>query len=210
MGGDRWIERGGLDAAGGFRRLARGPGVVFLLSTVVVFVCVLVSVPAPAEASGGSPGGGEEKKTTEDAGDSASTAKEMAMEQAKGTFEVKLEPMQLHDALDDSLLGRMSIDKRFEGELEGTSRGEMLSARTATQGSAGYVAVEKVSATLAGRTGTFVLQHSSTMNRGEPVQSIQVVPDSATGELEGLEGTMVIEIAGGEHRYLLEYRFREP
>jgi hypothetical protein len=77
----------------------------------------------------------------------------------------------------------MSIDKQFHGDLEGTSQGEMLTAGGSIKGSAGYVAIERVSGTLKGRRGTFALQHSGTMTRGEPQLTITVVPDSATGQL---------------------------
>jgi hypothetical protein len=99
----------------------------------------------------------------------------------------------------------MSIDKQFRGDLEATSKGEMLMAGTSVKGSAGYVAIEHVSGSLHGRTGGFVLQHSSTMNRGAPQQSVTVVPDSGTGELEGLAGKMTIDIADGKHSYEFEY-----
>ena len=105
---------------------------------------------------------------------------------ASGTFEVKLNPLASYDTAEDALLGRMSIDKQFKGDLEGTSKGEMLTAGTSVQGSAGYVALERVRGTLHGRHGTFVFQHSATMNRGAPQLSITVVPDSGTGELVGL------------------------
>jgi hypothetical protein len=103
----------------------------------------------------------------------------------------------------------MSIEKLFRGDLEGSSRGEMLSAGTAVKGSAGYVAIERVSGTLQGRSGTFVLQHSATMRRGIPQLSITVVPDSGTGELAGLAGRMTIEIADGAHSYEFEYMIDE-
>jgi hypothetical protein len=100
----------------------------------------------------------------------------------------------------------MTIDKRFHGDLEAVSRGQMLATTTAVQGSAGYVAMEQVSGTLHGRTGTFVLQHTGTMTRGVPQLSVTVVPDSGTGELVGLSGRMEIKIAeGGKHSYELEY-----
>jgi hypothetical protein len=99
----------------------------------------------------------------------------------------------------------MSIDKRFHGDLEATSKGEMLMAGTAVEGSAGYVAIEIVSGTLQGRSGTFVLQHSGTMTRGAPQLTITVVPDSGTGQLLGLAGRMTIIIAGGKHSYDFEY-----
>ena len=124
---------------------------------------------------------------------------------ASGTFEVKLEP-QPPDA---SGLGRLTIVKTFQGDLEGTSQGQMLAASTDTPGSAGYVALERVTGTLAGRSGTFVLQHSGTMNRGAASLSVSVVPDSGTGELTGLSGTLVITIVEKQHRYALDYSFAE-
>ena len=98
-------------------------------------------------------------------------------------------------------LGRMSIDKQFHGELEATSKGEMLSALTDVKGSAGHVAIERVSGTLNGRSGTFALQHSATMTRGAPQMSVTVVPGSGTGQLVGLAGKMTIKIADGRHFY---------
>jgi len=124
---------------------------------------------------------------------------------ASGTFEVKLTSL----ATDDTL-GRMSIDKQLHGDLEGTSKGEMLTAGTSIKSSAGYVAIERVSGTLNGRRGTFVLQHSGTMTRGVPQLTITVVPDSGTGRLVGLAGTMMIKIADGKHSYEFEYTFAEP
>jgi len=127
------------------------------------------------------------------------------MTHATGTFEVKLAPQPTDANADGPFLGRMSIDKQFHGDLEGTSRGEMLAAGTSVEGSAGYVAMERVSGTLHGRTGTFVLQHSGTMNRGAPRLTVNVVPDSGTGQLVGLTGTMNIIIADGKHSYELDY-----
>ncbi|KAB2887983.1 MAG: DUF3224 domain-containing protein [Burkholderiaceae bacterium] len=124
---------------------------------------------------------------------------------ARGTFEVQLQPQQEPDAADGTALGRMSIDKRIHGDLEATTRGQMLSAVTATQGSAGYVAIERVSGALQGRSGTFVLQHSGSMERGAQTLSISVVPDSGTGELVGLAGVFRLRIEGGQHFYELEY-----
>jgi hypothetical protein len=103
----------------------------------------------------------------------------------------------------------MTIDKQFHGDIEGLSRGQMLTALTSVEGSAGYVAIERVSGTLHGRSGSFTLQHSSLMRRGEPQQNIIVVPDSGTGQLEGLAGKMVIKIADGEHSYNFEYTLAE-
>ena len=124
--------------------------------------------------------------------------------EAVGTFEVRLTPLDEHKA-EGSTLGRSSLDKRFEGELIGTSTGQMLTALTGVKGSAGYVALERVSGTLLGRRGTFVLQHSGTMARGEQRLSIAVVPDSGTEALTGLEGTMSIEIGEGTHSYSFNY-----
>jgi len=125
---------------------------------------------------------------------------------AAGPFDVKLAPQPLSGVAEPSGLGRMSLDKQFHGALQAASTGEMLAFRSATPGSAGYVAMETVRGTLDGRAGSFVLQHSSTLTRGEPTQSITVVPDSGTGELRGLAGRMVIDIApDGAHAYRLEY-----
>lgn len=126
---------------------------------------------------------------------------------ASGTFEVKLSPQAPEG---DSPIGRMLLDKRFHGDLEAISQGQMLAASTAVQGSAGYVALEQVNGTLQGRQGTFVLQHNGLMNRGTPQLTIVVVPDSGTGQLEGLAGRMDIQIAEGRHSYELEYMLPEP
>lgn len=128
---------------------------------------------------------------------------------ASGTFEVKLTPQATDDKTENATLGRMLIDKRFHGDLEATSKGEMLTAGTGVKGSAGYVAIEQVSGTLHGRSGTFVLQHTGTMTRGAPQLSITVVPDSGTGLLVGLAGQMAILIANGKHSYDFEYTIAE-
>ena len=124
---------------------------------------------------------------------------------ASGTFDVKLAPLASEDLKDGASLGRMSIDKQFQGDLEGTSKGEMLTAGTPVKDSAGYVAIERVTGKLQGRSGSFALQHSGTMNRGAPHLTISVVPDSGTGELKGIAGTMMIRILGGKHFYDLDY-----
>jgi hypothetical protein len=121
---------------------------------------------------------------------------------ATGTFDVKLKP-QVDES--EPTVGRMSIDKEFHGDLEATSKGQMLAVQGDVKGSAGYVAMERVIGTLGGRTGSFALQHTGTMNRGVPEQSVTVVPDSGTGELVGLAGRMTIMIAGGKHSYEFEY-----
>jgi hypothetical protein len=124
---------------------------------------------------------------------------------ASGTFEVKLSPQPAVENVGDPTVSRMSLDKRFHGDLEGASRGEMLAALTETKGSAGYVALERVAGTLDGRHGTFALQHSGTMQRGEQRLHISVVPDSGTGQLTGLAGQMQIDIEDGKHSYNFEY-----
>jgi hypothetical protein len=133
----------------------------------------------------------------------------MLTKRASGTFEVKLSPQPPSENAGDPTVGRMSLDKQFHGDLEATGRGEMLAARTDTEGSAGYVALERVAGTLDGRNGTFALQHSGTMTRGVPQLLITVVPDSGTGELAGLAGQMNINIADGKHSYDFEYTFAD-
>ncbi len=125
---------------------------------------------------------------------------------ATGPFDLNRTPQSAADAP----VGRFSLDKKYHGDLEGTGVGEMLTGMTPVQGSAGYVAIEKVTGSLAGRRGTFFLQHSGTMNRGQPRLTISVIPDSGTGELTGLTGTMEIQIArDGSHSYLFAYALPE-
>ncbi len=129
---------------------------------------------------------------------------------AGGTFDVKVKPLPNDEKVEGLAVGRMSLDKQFEGDLEGTSKGEMMTVDTTVQGSAGYVAIERVTATLRGRSGTFTLLHRATMRRGgEFDMSIVVVPDSGTGQLAGLTGTMTIIIADGKHSYELDYTLPE-
>ena len=127
------------------------------------------------------------------------------MSQATGSFDVTLKPLQLDDTPGREGLGRMSIDKQYHGELEATSKGEMLTGGTAIKNSAGYVAVERVTGTLKGRKGTFILQHNGIMNRGSGSLTITVIPDSGTDQLDGIRGTMAIRIEGGKHFYDLTY-----
>ena len=126
---------------------------------------------------------------------------------AKGGFDVKIQPIDVYNKDEGASLARMSIDKQFHGDLEATSKGEMISAMGSVKGSAGYVAIERVTGTLAGRHGSFTLQHNATMTRGEPYLNIIVVPDSGAGELTGLSGKMNIVIANGKHSYEFEYSF---
>jgi len=124
---------------------------------------------------------------------------------ASGAFEVKMTPQGPEDKAEGSTIGRMSIEKQFHGDLEATSKGEMLSAMTDVKGSAGYVAIERVTGTLKGRSGSFVLQHTGTMTRGAPELTITVVPDSGSDQLVSLAGKMAIKIVDGKHSYDFEY-----
>ena len=124
-----------------------------------------------------------------------------------GTFEVKLVPQAHEENVGDASVGRMSIEKQFFGDLDATSKGQMFAVRTEVSGSAGYVAMERVVGTLQGRKGSFALQHSGTMTRGEKQLSVSVVPDSGTEQLKGLSGTMGIEIVEGKHLYIFEFAF---
>lgn len=124
---------------------------------------------------------------------------------AAGTFDVHLTP-EANDGIPAGVaLGRLAIDKQFHGDLEATSKGAMLSARTPVADSAGYVAIERVSGTLGGRRGSFVLQHNGVMTRGVSSLTVLVVPDSGTDELAGIAGEMTINIADGKHFYEFDY-----
>ena len=125
--------------------------------------------------------------------------------QATGPFDVKLAPQPPAPGIESANLGRQTIDKQFHGDLEATSLGEMIAAMGGVQGSAGYVAMERVTGVLHGKRGTFVLQHTGIMDRGAPSLVITVVPDSGTDALTGLTGTMTIHIEQGKHSYVLDY-----
>lgn len=130
--------------------------------------------------------------------------KEAVVNHAKGTFDVKVIPQ----AADDPAGGpfsRLFLDKQFHGDLDATSKGQMLAAGTAVEGSAAYVALEIVTGTLGGRRGSFILQHAGTMRRGAPTMIVTAVPDSGTDQLTGLEGKMTIVIEGSKHSYDFEY-----
>jgi hypothetical protein len=124
---------------------------------------------------------------------------------AKGTFEVKMAPQPAQEGVGDASIGRMALDKQYSGDLEATAKGQMLAIRSAVEGSAGYVALERVSGELQGRRGEFALQHNGTMTRGAPQLTVTVVPDSGTGELQGLAGTLTITQTDGKHFYDIEY-----
>ena len=130
---------------------------------------------------------------------------------ASGPFEVKVTPQKPDTQIARSAnLGRLTIDKRFRGDLEASAKGEMLATQSEVKGSAGYVALERVTGKLQGRSGTFVLLHSATMKRGAPESTVTVVPDSGTGELTGLSGSMRIKVApDGAHSYEFDFKI-EP
>jgi len=126
-------------------------------------------------------------------------------DRAKGTFEVKVTPAA-NEGKDSVAAGRLTLDKTFQGDLTGTSKGEMWTADTSVKESAGYVAIEKVSGTLRGRRGAFTLLHQGTMKHGGDFKlTVVVVPDSGTDQLTGLSGTMAIIIADGKHSYEFDY-----
>lgn len=156
----------------------------------VTLVCLALSASLGAAAAAQSP---------------KPSPKDPSMTRATGTFEVKLAPQGVSDKGQEAGLARMSIDKQFQGDLSGASAGEMM-ATSVESGSGGYVAIEKVTATLAGRSGTFMLQHGGLMSRGAPSLIVTVIPDSGTGQLAGLTGTMNIIITGGKHLYEFDYK----
>ncbi len=127
------------------------------------------------------------------------------MPRATGSFDVTITPQPADAFADGATLGRMTIDKAFHGGLEGASKGQMLTGMTATKGSAGYVAIERVTGALAGRRGSFLLQHTGLMVRGAPSLTITVIADSGTDELTGLTGSMTIDASGGRHAYTFDY-----
>ncbi len=125
-----------------------------------------------------------------------------------GEFDVTLKPMDSYSKGEREIkLGHMSLDKTFHGALSATSKGEMLSARTSVPNSAGYVAIEQVTGTLSGKSGSFVLQHFGIMSRGNQRLILEVVPDSADGELTGLTGKMEIKVEGTRHSYIFDFNF---
>jgi hypothetical protein len=129
--------------------------------------------------------------------------------QARGPFEVKMTPQPAVDGVGDPTIGRMAIDKQFHGDLEATSRGQMIATRTPVDGSAGYVAIERVTGTLHGKRGAFSLQHSGSMNRGAATLAVTVIPDSGTDELTGLTGKLQIINDAGKHSYVFDYELAD-
>jgi hypothetical protein len=129
---------------------------------------------------------------------------------AEGTFDVKTTPLGADDATMGTLIGRYSLVKQYHGDLQATSKGEMIGAGEPSSGNAGYVAIEQVTGTLNGHTGSFALQHIGVMESGSYKLSVAVVPGSGTAQLTGLAGTLTITIAAGKHSYSFEYTLRAP
>lgn len=130
------------------------------------------------------------------------------MQHAKGTFDVKVTPQENNTG--EPTLGNLLLEKQFHGDITATSRGQMLAAGTAIEGSAGYVAIERITGTLQGRSGSFVVQHVGHMGRGQMHLTLTVLPDSGTEQLQGLMGTMRIRIEQGQHFYELDYALAQP
>jgi hypothetical protein len=128
---------------------------------------------------------------------------------ASGTFEVKITPQAQQEKAENGSFGRMLLDKQFHGDIEAVGKGEMMVAGTEVKDSAGYVALERVAGKLNGRSGAFILQHSGIMTRGVGQLSVAVVPDSGTGQLTGIAGTMAIKIVDGKHLYDFDYTLPE-
>lgn len=129
---------------------------------------------------------------------------------AVGSFDVSVKPLEAY-AQDSPGLGRMSIDKQYHGDIDGTGRGEMLTGMTDVKDSGVYVAVERVTGAVHGKKGTFIVHHTGVVARGAQDLRITVVPDSGTGDLTGLTGTLAIDIApDGTHTYCFDYALPEP
>lgn len=180
------------------------------MSRRILIACVAVAVISLGLSNCVHAAGRTEAKTPASVRVATAQGEKTVAYQAKGTFEVTMSQQGSEDKAEGSTLGRWSGQKKFHGDLEGTSEVQMLSAGTDVKRSAGYVAMERVAGTLQGRRGSFVLQHSGTMNRGAQQLSVTVVPDSGTGQLAGIAGAMTIKIeAGGKHFYEFDYTLPE-
>ena len=134
---------------------------------------------------------------------------EAEMHHATGTFAVKITPVA-SDSIDGGALGRLRVDKQFSGSLTAQSSGEMLTGSTAVAASAAYVLIERVTGSLDGKAGSFMLAHIGIMDRGKPDLRVTIVPDSGSGALKGLTGTLTIRIENNVHYYDLDYRLTPP
>jgi hypothetical protein len=177
-----------------------------MISAISLSLLSVATNAGAAAATQRKSGGHAQSPQQGQSSDANGTPKGATVLHAKGTFEARVEPVGEADKAEGSTLTRMSIDKKIHGDIEGTSKGTMLAAGTDVKGSAGYVALERVTGTLAGKTGSFVLQHNATMTRGTPMLNIIVVPDSGTGQLTGITGNFVVIIApDGKHSYTFDY-----
>ena len=127
------------------------------------------------------------------------------MPTARGPMDVNMEAEPPFLEQDGLKLNRNIVRKEFSGDMVGTSEAQMIAAFTGTPGSAGYVAIEHFTGSLDGKSGSFVLQHSGMMNKGDAQLQVTIVPDSGTGELAGISGTLEINNDGGQHSYVLDY-----
>jgi hypothetical protein len=173
-------------------------------AAAIICICVEIGV-AGSVLSAGEPALSASREAHRQSLSESRQGGTVATQHASGPFDVKVVPQGTPDKAEGSTLARMSLDKQYHGGLEATAKGEMLTAGTDVQGSAGYVAIERVTGTLNGRTGSFVLQHSGTLTRGAPMQNITVVPDSSSGQLVGITGKLTVIIEGGKHSYEFEY-----
>jgi hypothetical protein len=162
-------------------------------SAGIIHIFLSASLAIPAIAIAQSPASNPHKE------DTAMTR------HAEGSFDVKTSPIPSDDATAGTSIGRFALDKQYHGDLEAIGKGEMLGAGNPASGTAGYVAIEQVTGSLGGHTGSFALQHTGAMDQGKFDLAVKVVPGSGTGELAGIAGTMTIVNAGGKHSYKFEY-----
>ena len=130
---------------------------------------------------------------------------EPAAQHAAGAFDVKMSPASAPQHEGRTATGRMLLEKQYSGELQASGKGEMLTAMTDTKGSAAYVAIERITGTLNGKAGSFVVQHAGTMRGGDSQLAVTIVPDSGSGELSGISGRMSLKQVDRKHRYEIDY-----
>jgi hypothetical protein len=163
----------------------------FRSSALLLPVCVSMQLAAPAiaQTTAGAPAGPQ------------------AMQRASGAFEIAMIPAGAPEKEGRTAIARIGLDKKYLGALAAIGKGQMLTAVTDTKGSAAYVAIERISGTLDGRQGSFVIQHAGTMSGGASEATIRIVPDSGTDALAGISGSLTITVVGGKHLYALDYAF---
>lgn len=181
----------------------RRKGSVILASLTVAVVALVMLLPALRLAEARRPHM-QIAPNTQAAKNISQKAAPVTMH-ASGEFSVQVTPDGENDKAEGSTLGRMLLSKQLHGDIEGTSKGQMLTAGTDVKGSGAYVAMERITGTVKGRSGSFALQHSGTMSAAGLFLNIAIVPDSGSGQLTGIAGKMNITVAGGKHSYDLEY-----